>query len=144
MYAVRFPLLRPLAAIVALLAVTLSLGGCAEFTKAKQTIENVGEAIASAKVNRKAVYLAASTANGFIASADIYLQQPICGKIPCRDPRATEPLISAKGSVSSARNAMIAFMNAHPGQLGDQGLYDALVAANTEIQKIFTTYGIKS
>jgi hypothetical protein len=124
--------------------IAMSLGGCAEFAAFRQTVSNVATAIVTGKINRKAVYVAASTANGLIVTADLYLQQPICGKLPCRTPDATEPIINAKTVLSSARSSMLAFMKAHPDELGDKGLYDAMVAAGAEMRKVFATYGVGS
>jgi len=130
----------------ALLAGGLPLAGCADgsLQKFKTEVGNVASAITSAKINRKAVFTAASVANGLISTADIYLSLPICGKAPCRNPAATEPIANAQATLSSARSAMLDFMKAHPGELGDKGLYDAMVLATSQIKSIFATYGVNS
>ena len=142
----RFIRLFSTFALLGLLAGTGA--GCVQFrqdvAKAYTTAKNVAAAVSSSKINRKAVTVAALTANGFIQAADLYLQQPPCNGalIVCRNSAATEPLIKAVTSLRSARNNMLDFMRSHPGQLGD-GLYDLMVSATNEIQGVFAAYNIK-
>lgn len=136
---------RIIATLAALTTVGPILAGCGTINPFIQKIENVASAITNTKINRKAVYLAASTADGFVVAADIYLQQPTCnGRLTvCHDARATEPIILAVSQVRHARSDMLSFMKAHPGQLGDKGLYDLMVSSGAQLKSILDSYGVK-
>lgn len=132
-----------IAALVLIGAVGVSAGGCAQ---TKQFISNVGAAVSSigkAKVPAKTILVAATTFNGLEKVATQYLSLKICGSMPCRDPQLTEPIARYVYDGRIARDAAVEFLAAHPGELGDAGIYDALVTANTALQKIFADNRIK-
>jgi hypothetical protein len=60
----------------------------------------------------------------------------------CRDPNATIALNKAIREGRVARNNAKQFLRDHPGQLGTQGLYDALQLSVTTLQSIFAQYNI--
>ena len=132
-----------LAAALTAAVLALSLGGCA--TPFGQKIEGVFSALSGATVDPQAVIIESNIADGLQRTATNYLQLTKCngsnGPI-CRDPAVTKKLIPAVRSLRVARNNLQAFLVQHPGQLGPQGLYDALSAAVSTLQSIITTNSI--
>lgn len=125
--------------LAVILVLTLSLGGCALF----QRLESIGSELASSHVSPSAVVIAANTFDALEASATNYLRlkrcSPTTGPI-CRDPAFTAKIIPVVRSGRVARDNLILFMRAHPGQLAPQGVYDALVASINTAQAIITQY----
>ena len=136
---------RAIPLLLALALTTTPLGACSQVQQAWQKVETAAAAVSGTKINRKAVFVAANAVNGAIVAADIYLQQPICGTGPavCRTPAATEPIIRAATTAKIARNAMLRFMREHPAELGDRGLYDAMVAAGDALSQALAVYNVK-
>ena len=122
-------------------ALAVTLGGCSTL----QTIKTAWQAATEVKVSPTAVILAADAFNAIEASATVYLRQAKCtgpAKPTCRDPGVTRKIKPAILEGRKARDALIAFLEAHPGQLGDKGLYDALQASIGTAKSVMTTYGI--
>lgn len=126
--------------IILALALAVSLGGCATL----QRIDAAWQAVKSATVSPQAVVVAANTFNALEATATNYLRLAKCtganGPI-CRDPAITAKVIPAVRAGRAARDSLLAFQRAHPGQLGDQGVYDALQASISTLTAIINTYG---
>lgn len=142
-------LLTAVRAIPILLVLALAaapLGACSQAQQAWQKVEGVAQTISGTKIDRKAVFVAAQAVNGAIVAADIYLQQPVCGTGPvvCRTAAATAPLVKAVQAARIARNAMLRFMREHPAELGDRGLYDAMVAAGDALGQVLAVYNVKA
>lgn len=142
-------LLTAVRAIPILLALALAaapLGACSQVQQAWQKVEGVAQVVSGAKIDRRAVFVAASAVNGAIVAADIYLQQPVCGTGPvvCRAAAATEPIVRGVQAARVARNAMLRFMREHPAELGDRGLYDAMVAAGDALGQVLAIYNVKA
>ena len=57
-------------------------------------------------------------------------------------PEIRETIATAMVEMRKARDALLDFVEAHPDEIGDQGLYDALKATTSTLQSIFTTYKI--
>lgn len=116
----------------------LALGGCANLTNAWNTLT-------SSQVTASQVAVAGNTFDGLEAIATGYLRLTKCnganGPI-CRDPTATKQIISAIRGGRVARNNLEQFFKDHPGQLGPQGLYDALQTAISTLQGIFSQYHV--
>ncbi len=121
-------------------ALAVSLGGCA----AVQKLENSFAVLSSASVSPQAVVVAVNSFDAVQATATNYLRLPKCtgtnGPI-CRDPAISVKVIQAVKAGRTARNNLEAFMTAHPGQLGDAGLYDALQASLSTLESIVSQYG---
>ena len=124
--------------LLAAIAIALSLGACAQ-------IQNDWAAITGASVSPTAVIVAGNSFDALEATATNYLRLKKCsastGPI-CRNPQATTVIIPAIRAGRSARNNLEQFMKDHPGQLGPQGLYDALQSAITTLRQAFTIYGV--
>jgi hypothetical protein len=124
--------------IIAILIAT-SVTGCTQLT-------NDWNALTGASVNPTAVIVGGYSFDALEATATVYLRQPKCngsnGPI-CRNVTATKAIIPAVRSARLARNNAEDFLASHPGQLGNQGLYDAMVAAGKTLLAIFTQYGIQ-
>lgn len=124
--------------LLAILALTLTVGGCAQ-------LQNDWAKLTSAQVTITTVAVAGNTFDALEATATSYLQLPRCngtnGPI-CRDPGATKKIISAVRAGRVARNNLEQFFTDHPGQLGPQGLYDALQASISTLQSVINTYNI--
>lgn len=116
-------------------AFALALSGCANLSTAWNTLT-------STQVTYQTVAVAANTFDALEATATAYLKLPKCNGLIkiCRDPSATKKIISAVRAGRVARNNLEQFFADHPGQLGPQGLYDALQAAITTLQGVISQY----
>jgi len=126
-----------------IICLALSLSGCAAFQKA----EDIFNAATTVTVSPQSIVIAANSFNAIEASATNYLRLTRCDKTSskvCRDKAVTAILIPAVQNARKARNDLIAFQRAHPGELGTQGLYDALQLSLTTLTGIMTTYHIGS
>jgi hypothetical protein len=131
----------------ALALTAATLGGCAPGSFGAK-VEGVVSAMTGATVSPKAITILASTYDALEATAKNYVDPRLnkrCngsnGPI-CRDPDATIALNKAIRSGRVARNNAKQFLRDHPGQLGAQGLYDALEAAVSTLEAIFKQYSI--
>jgi hypothetical protein len=133
--------MRKLLAISAL-AIGLALGGCA--TQFGQKIEGAYSVITGATVSPQSVIVASNIFDGLERTATNYLTLKKCnGSTPvCRDSGATKVIVPAIRSGRVARNNLQQFFKDHPGQLGPQGLYDALQSSISTLQQVFTQYNI--
>jgi hypothetical protein len=132
------------------LALALSastLGGCAPGSFGAK-VEGVVSAMTGATVSPAAITILANTYDALEATAKNYVDPRLnkrCngsnGPI-CRDPDATIALNKAIRSGRVARNNVKQFLRDHPGQLGAQGLYDALQASVSTLEAIFKQYSI--
>lgn len=123
-----------------ILVLALALGGCAN-------LENAFQVLSSTSVSPTAVVVAVNAFDALEVTATNYLRLPKCksgGPIACRDRGVTAKIIPAVRSGRYARNQLESFIAAHPGQLGPQGLYDALIASTNTLQAIFGQYNIRS
>lgn len=122
------------------LAILFAFGvaGCAQ-------LQNDWNAITGSAVSPTAVIVAGNSFDALEATATNYLRLPKCvtGGTPiCRNPKATAIIIPAVRSGRVARNNLEQFLTDHPGQLGPQGLYDALSASINTLRGAFTQFGI--
>ena len=121
-----------------ILSLVLSLGACAQIQKDWEVVTGVS-------VSPTAVIVAANSFDALEATATNYLRLKKCSASSgpvCRDAKATAVIIPAIRSGRSARNNLEQFLKDHPGQLGPQGLYDALQAAITALRQSFAIYGV--
>jgi len=122
--------------IIFAIALTLSLGACAQ-------LQNDWDVLTSTKVTITTVAVAGNTFDALEATATSYLQLHKCSGTngpACRDPAVTKKIISAVRSGRVARNNLEQFFVDHPGQLGPQGLYDALQSAIATLQQATAQY----
>ena len=124
---------------LAIAAVALSLGACAQTAQFIDKVQTAVEKVADVKVDRNAVALAVDAYDASALTAAAYLRLPICrtgGTAICRDPKNTQVLKRALLAGREARNQLLDFLERNPGQLGPKGVYDALVSATNLIGKI--------
>ena len=125
--------------ILIVAALGLSLTACA-------SLQNTWNTLTSAQVTVTTVAVAGNTFDALEATATGYLRLPKCSGTngpACRDPGVTAKIIPAVRAGRVARNNLEQFFTDHPGQLGPQGLYDALQASITTLQSVISTYNIK-
>lgn len=125
---------------IIIICLALSLSGCAGITR-------LIDSATSVTVSPQSVVIAANSFNAIEATATNYLHLTRCDKTTskvCRDKAVTAILIPAVLNARKARNDLVAFQKAHPGELGTQGLYDALQLAITTLTGIMDTYHIGS
>lgn len=134
----RLPLLMQIALL------SVALGGCAQWQAIEQKVSTVVSAVSGATVNPQAVLVASNIFDGLEVTATNYLRLATCnGTTPvCRDPAATKEIIPAVRSGRVARNNLQQFFRDHPGQLGPQGLYDALQTSIATLQAAYAKYQI--
>lgn len=125
------------------LALILPLAGCATV----QRLEYAYQQAASSTVSPQTVVAARNAFDALEVSATNYLNLTRCDKTVskvCRDKDVTAILGPALLNARKARNNLVAFQKSHPGQLGTQGLYDALELSVTTLTGILNTYRIGS
>ena len=123
---------------LAVLLLALSLGGCASW-------QNAWNTITAAQVTPAVVFVAGNTFDALEATATNYLRLPKCSSASgpiCRDANATKQIIPAVRAGRVARNNLEQFFHDHPGQLGPAGLYAALQTAINTLQTVFSQYGV--
>lgn len=129
-----------LAAALVLLSVTI--GGCAQLGIVKQTWDIAKTAV----VSKKGIVVAVSLSRAAERTGTVYISQARCPvgiqKPTCMSPQIRDTIATAMIEMRKARDALLDFVDAHPGEIGDQGLYDALKASTSTLKSIFTTYRI--
>lgn len=131
--------------ILIVAALALSVAGCStQFGQRMTALVDTIEAGVSATVSPEAIYVAANTFDAVEVTATNYLNLKKCptGAPFCRDPGATKAIIPAIRSGRVARTNAIQFLKDHPGELGTQGLYDALTSATSTIKSILAQYKV--
>jgi hypothetical protein len=124
--------------ILAVSALTLMLSGCA--------LARAYTALTDASVSPQVVIVAANAFDAVEATAKNILVActPASRPSACNDVQLTT-LIGAVRAGRDAREGLEGFLAAHPGQLGSQGLYDALTGATVTITAAINDYnGAKS
>src|SRR5712671_3930220 len=121
-------------ALIVVVALLPSLSACAQF----QAVRDSLSVVTSARVSPEAVVVAAKTFNLLEGMATRYLSLPRCDgtNSVCRSPAITRQIIPAVRKGRAARDTLIAFQRSHPGQLGSQGAYDALLASIATLKSI--------
>lgn len=133
------------AAAVLIGMLTIPLGACDATTGFFGRASNIFTAATTASVDPEAIIIAANTFDGLQATAKNYLRLRRCSATSgpvCRQPSVTPAIVKAIRAGRDARNRAVAFVKTHPGQLGPQGVYDALQGAVAQLQSLFTTYNI--
>lgn len=128
--------------IVLVLVAALALGAC---SKTLQDAKNTFDILTSTKISPTSVILAANAFDALEVSATNYLRLTKCSALNgpvCRNPEASRAIIKAIRVGRPIRNKLITFLRDHPGELGPQGLYDALNNTAQTIQAIFVQYNV--
>lgn len=121
-------------ALIVVVALAPSLGACAQ----TQKLLNAVSVITSAHVPVGDVVAADKAFNAMQGIADAYISLPRCdgSTAACRKPAITKQVIAAVRKGRIARNNLVAFARAHPGEIGAQGAYDALNASIDTIRNL--------
>lgn len=123
--------------LILAMALALSLGGCASFQTAWDTVTG-------ARVSPNAVYLASNAYDSVEIVATTYLRT--CHKSPGTFAACAKSIeiqvVDAVRAGRKARADVRNFMVAHPDALGVAGLYDALQQATSTLQSIINTYNL--
>jgi hypothetical protein len=116
---------------IAALSLCLALGSCAK-------LETVYSAATTSTVPAKSIYVAANAFNVVETAATGYVQYCTPNPTPagCNDTVIVNDIIPTINKGVTARKTLTAFVNAHPGELGDSGVYDALVTATSTLQTL--------
>lgn len=125
--------------VFAVFAITVLLSGCAG------GVRGTWDLLASSQVSPTLVIVAGNSFDALEVTATNYLRLPRCNSFNgpvCRSPQVTVKLIPAVRAGRVARNNLERFLREHPGQLADQGLYDALTATTQTLQDIIVQYNI--
>ncbi len=126
--------------LLIIITLGLTLSGCAGLTRA-------WDVATSATVSPQTVVIARNSFDTIEVSATNYLNLTRCDKTSskvCREKSVTAILGPALLNARKARNDLVSFQKTHPGQLGPQGLYDALQLSITTLTGIMDTYHIGS
>jgi len=119
--------MRRLNIAAALLAVGLLMSGCESVQIFKQTWD-------------------VQSFNAVEATATVYIRQKHCPpgiqKPTCMSPPIREQLVVAMNAGRGPRDSLLDFVEAHPDEIGDQGLYDALKAGTASLKNILAAYKI--
>lgn len=129
--------------LIAIAVLGLALAGCQTVKTDIQTIKNGFTALTSSTVSPTAIIVAANAFDAAEATATNYLKQVKCSGANgplCRDPAVTAKLVPAIRAGRVARNNAEQFLIDHPGQLGTQGLLDAITVATSTITGALAQY----
>lgn len=127
--------------IAVALTLGVGLGGCGT----AGTLQKAWDVATSTKVSPAAMVIARESFNVVEVTATKYLRLRKCSATSgpvCRSPVASRKIIPAVRNGVLARNSMVQFMRAHPGELGPAGVYDALNLSIDGLKKIFADYQI--
>jgi hypothetical protein len=115
----------------AAVALCLTLGSCAN-------IQTAYDAVTTSTVPAKSIYVAANAFNVVETAAAGYVTYctPNPTPVGCNDAVIQGSIIPAINKGIDARNTLKTFLAAHPGALGDKGLYDVLVTTTSTLQTL--------
>ncbi len=126
----------------AMVLLSLTLGGCGTLSVVKQTWDVAKTAV----VSKNGIVVAVSLSRAAERTGTVYIGRPRCPvgiqRPTCMSPQIRDTIATAMGEMRKARDALLDFVDAHPGEIGDQGLYDALKASTSTLKSIFATYKI--
>lgn len=134
--------------LAAVLLLSLSIGGCAgtRFGDEIGVLKQTWNAAKTTVVSKDGVVVAVSVSRAAERTGTVYIGQKRCPagvqRPTCMSPQIRDTIATAMIEMRKARDALLDFADAHPGEIGDQGLYDALKAATGTLKSIFATYKI--
>jgi hypothetical protein len=139
--------LNRVAALIVMGLIATTNAGCATggfFDKVKVAVSAFAN-VTDATVDPKAIIVGANVALALQSTGKNYLRLRRCdgtnGPI-CRDPNVTPQIIEAVHQMRTVRNSAQTFVKTHPGQLGSQGAYDAMMAAIDAVRNLYATYNV--
>ena len=121
--------------LLVVLFLASALVGCAKIESAYQTVT-------SATITVQQVYIAANAFDAIEASATQYLRLPVCGKLPCRNPSATNSLVASIRAGRLARNKLELAVASSPTAPVDANLFATLTSSTTTIKAILAEFGV--
>ena len=129
--------MKTLTKFSAILALLLSLGACASF-------QNAYDTLTGARVSPNAVYVAQNAFDSVEIVATHYLRA--CHLSPGAWAACTKPIeskvVDAVRAGRNARRDLHNFMVSHPDALGAQGLFDAFRQATTTLSDLINAYNL--
>lgn len=127
---------------ILIIALALTLSGCATFERFKQVAETVGEL----RITPQAVIIASNTFDAVEVTATNYLRLKRCNKAfvtpVCRNPTATALIILAIRSGRVARNNLQQFLKDHPNELAPATAYEKLTSITDTLKGIYAQYHV--
>lgn len=117
--------------IITAACILMALSGCAK-------LETVYTAATTSTVPAKSIYVAANAFNVVETAATGYVTYCTPNPTPsgCNDAVIQNDIIPTINKGVTARKTLTAFLAAHPGALGDSGVYSALVTATSTLQTL--------
>lgn len=120
--------------VLALAFALTGIAGCAQ-------IQNAYSVVTGATITPQQVYIAANAFDAVEASGTQYLRLPVCGKLPCRNPSATNSLVASIRAGRLARNKLEAAVQANPGAPVNANLMATLTSSTQTIKAILAEFG---
>lgn len=135
-------MMRKIQLAAAAVLIAFTMGGCAQLDMVRQT----WDAAKSSVVSKNGVVLAVNLFHAAERTATVYVSQKHCPvgiqKPTCMSPPIRETIAPILAEGQRTRDALIKFAQDHPGEIGDQGLYDALKATTAALRGIFKAYNL--
>jgi hypothetical protein len=120
------------------LCALVAMAGCAK-------LNTVISAVTTSNIPAKTMYVGISAFNVIETPAIAYVSYCSVKVAPvgCDDAVIQTKIVPAINSGITAKKTLLAFLQAHPGQLGDSGVYDALVTATSALTTYSSLYTVK-
>lgn len=134
--------------LAAALLLSLTIAGCAgtRIGEEFKVIQQTWNAAKTTVVSKDGIVVAVSLSRAAERTGTVYIGQKRCPaglqRPTCMSPPIRETIATAMSEMRKARDALLDFVATHPGEIGDQGLYDALKASTATLKSIFATYKI--
>lgn len=124
--------------IITILALCLLAAGC---TPQLTELKNAYSALTSATVSPRAIDIAVNGYDAIAATATNYLKYCKVNRSTsiCNDDYINIVIVNVRAG-RVARNTAEQFLTDHPGQLGNQGILDAITTATNAINNIVKLY----
>lgn len=129
-----------------LLAIGVLLAGCGTIGDTFNIARQGFQSATQVTVDKRAVTIAVSLFHAAERTATVYIKQKHCPvgiqRPTCMSPPIRERLAVAITEGQKARDSLLDFVESHPGELGSQGVYEALQRATATLKSVFATYRI--
>lgn len=128
--------------ILIIFSITFALGGCAQLTQFKNTVENA--VVATTNITPQQIYIAANSFDAVKISATNYLKLKRCPQNApfCREPKVTPTIINLIRAGTIARNNAVTWARANPDGFADQSLYDRLTSITSTLEDMMRQYHV--
>ncbi len=129
--------------LLAIIAISLTIGGCAGLTRTFETVQNAVTAAENA-VTPQQIYIAANAFDAIKVSATNYLLLKRCPQNApfCRDPAVTKKLVPLIRAGTVARNNAVTWARANPNGFADVSLYEKLTSITGTIEEMMRQYNV--